>query len=110
MDGNIGMLREHDVFRFTEDGPQHMLTADPEKHRLIAGLLVIHVDNLDEPLTMPDTRVVFDAVHRTAKVPCLLCREDFEVKVDLSYEGLPRVGVCGPCNHKTSVAVIADRY
>ena len=110
MDGSIGILRAYDVFRFTEDGPQHMLTADPEKHPLISGLLIVRVDNLDEPITTPDTRVVFEAVHRTAKVPCLLCKEDFEVPVNLAYEGLPRTGVCGPCNHKTTTAVIAARY
>lgn len=111
MDASIFLLKAHDVVRFTEEGPQHMLTADPAKHPLIPGLVVVTVDNVEEPLTMPEhTRVIVIAAPRTATVPCLLCRECFTVPVDLGYEGMPRIGVCGPCNTRTTQAVIADRY
>lgn len=98
-------LRPADVFRVLPDGPD-LTVSDTAEHPL-AGLLVLTLAELGEPLTLPQqSLLVAVSIPRIAHVPCLLCREDFSVHVDLAHEGVPRCGICGPCNHKTTVAVL----
>jgi hypothetical protein len=107
---NIISLHWGDSFRFSLHGPDYVLAAC-RPHPDIPDLYNVTVEGRDDSLTMPEeTPVIVTHAPRTATVNCLLCREDFTVDCDLAIEGLPRTGVCGPCNHKTSVAVIGERY
>ncbi|MGC9539951.1 hypothetical protein [Streptomyces sp. UG1] len=96
-------LRPGDVFAFP-DAPHTPLTVAAVKKTVVSDeltLLAFTLPGRAEPMHLPANvplrplRMV-----RTVSLPCLLCRKDQEIELDLPADGEPLSLVCG--NHVPS--------
>ncbi|MET9964814.1 hypothetical protein ABZZ80_02500 [Streptomyces sp. NPDC006356] len=91
-------LRPGDVFTFT-DAPTTPLLVDSVTESQISSelsLLAIKLTGTGQQITLPaNTPVRARRMVRTVRLPCLLCREEQEFKIDLPRDGEPLSAVCG---------------
>jgi hypothetical protein len=110
MHSDIHALRVGDIIRFVPHGKDLKITAkDP--YLAVPELVLVTFQELADPIPLsPETRLIVTHAPRTYRLPCLLCKQDFGVELDLSIDGTPRTGLCGPCNHRTGVAVFGPAH
>jgi hypothetical protein len=91
-------LRPGDVFAFP-DAPRTPLTLAGVKKTVISPeltLLALSLQGRTEPVHLPASTCVRPLrMVRTVSLPCLLCRKNREVELDLPHDGEPLSLVCG---------------
>jgi len=102
----IERLRKDDACRFVADGPEYTLR-HVGRHPDIPGMAEVRIAGVEQPLAIPVNAPVYATrVVRTVGVPCLLCRDDFPWTVNLAEDAVPSLGICGPCDLKTTAEVL----
>lgn len=103
-------LRPGDTFRLEPHSTDYTVGLT-QMHPQMAGVVSIVLEGFPEPLSWPlGAPVILTHAPRTATPVCLLCKEPFPVECDLAREQLPTRGICGPCNARTSIAVIVENH
>lgn len=106
-------LREYDIVYLTP-GQEWAVTSDAEVEGMVASFRARWKKDSDfwgdeQELRLPaDFMIGVAHAWRTVRVPCVLCKETYPHRMDVAVASDPR-GLCGPCNARTSVAVLVDR-
>lgn len=101
----LGELWPGDTIRLSRDGQDLDVLAlsVPLAER---GLIGVHLTLLPHPLMMsPATQCHLVCAPRRMMIPCVLCRNRYPYDYDAADGGVPRMGICGPCNTSTTTTV-----
>ncbi|OEV09327.1 hypothetical protein [Streptomyces nanshensis] len=92
----------------TDSGPDYRLIHS-ESCAQVPGLLRLTFDGIGDVAMPAESPVTGVYLPRQFTLPCLLCGGGFAYECDLAtLEGTPRAGICGPCNDRTTLAVLAQ--